>query len=259
VYDVANPELTPEQQQQYQLLNTQYRNLFGSGNFGDFDYNAYLNDPRYSQTIWGTASQGGNQAQKQQALTALTNFFSGVGPGAVGGDKGFTPIDPKPFFDPLRGDIDKYAGQSLMNQNAQINQARTNATNQATEAFAGTGLGRSGVAAQTFQGIAERGASEMEEASRGIEQARTAAQLALSMKEAEFSISEQLSGRQWNQEQIMSAIGFQRSLWGMQFQSDIRESEEDWTDTWGPVIGAALGAAGSFVPTGGGGSTTNYY
>lgn len=227
--------LTPEQQQQYQILNTRYRNLFGSGNFGDFDYQAYLNDPKYSETIWGTATRGDNSGAKQQALQELINFFK------ESQNPSFQTIDPKPYFDPLRGDIDKYAGQSLTNQYAAINQASQGAEGRATEALAGTGLGRSGVAVNTFQGIAERRADSMEAAARGVEDARARAQLAISMKEAEFAISEQLGQRGWNLQNIQDAVSFQRDLWRMQFQSDIQQSEEDWSDTWGPVIGAALG------------------
>lgn len=233
-------ELTPEQQQQYQILNTKYRNLFGSQNFGDFDYQAYLNDPRYSQTIWGTASQGGNQAAKQQALQDIVNFFKEQQ------NPAFKPIDPKPYFDPLRGDIDKYAGQSLTNQYAAINQSSAGAEDRLTEALAGTGLGRSGVAQNALTGIAQHRSEAMEAAARGVEDARARAQLAISMKEAEFSISEQLAGRGWNLSQIQDATNFQRDLWRMQFESDLRESEEDWSSTWGPVIGAAIGSAGGF-------------
>jgi hypothetical protein len=241
---VANPNLTPEQQAQYQLLNTRYRNLFGSSNFGDFDYQAYTSDPTYSQRIWSIATQGGNQQQKQQALSEITDFWKNVQ------SPNFQTIDPKPYFDPLRGDIDKLAGQSLQNAQGQISQNYTNAQNQASNALAGTGFGRSGVAVNAFQGLAERGANELSDAAQGIEEARAKAQLAISMKESEFALSEQLAGRSWDLSNIKDAVAFQRQLWGMQFESDLQQSEEDWADTWGPVIGAALGTV-SF-PIGGG-------
>lgn len=231
-----NPNLTPEQQAQYNILNSKYRSAFGS-NFSDFDYNQFQNDPKYSQYVWGRANELGQRGD--QAVQDLLNFFKEAS------NPSFKTIDPKPYFDPLRGQIDQLAATGTQNAQALINRSSQDAEGRLTEALAGTGLGRSGVAQTAFSDIQERRVGEMEDAASRIEERRQGQQLELLMKEQEFQISEQLSQRGWTLDQIQSALQFQRGLWSSQYESELRESEEDWTDTWGPVIGAALGTAGT--------------
>jgi len=241
-------DLNPQQQEEYKRLNAEYRALFGAGNFGDFDYNAYLNDPKYAQTVQGTIYQGGNRTQKQLALNKLTDFFKGVGPGQ--NEERFQPIDLNPIFDKLGGEINKSADQSLLAQQEAIQRRSERSQEQAKYALAGTGLGQSGVAADTFQGIGQEAVQQERQAAQNVEIARSNAQNELNFKRAQMEYAESLRVLEWKEEDIRAALDFDRMLYKMQFGTDeaLRLEEQaggGWEDVFAGIVdlGSQVGSA----------------
>lgn len=234
----------------YQRLNSAYRAAFGAGNFGDFDYDAFMSDPKYSGNIYDTimaepSGRTSNVGLKAKALDDLLRYFEQQQNGS-----GFEPMDLRGLFDPLREKIGQAGEEAKSRVASDINRSARGSTERATEALAGTGLGRSGVAAQTFTGIQEQRQDLMAKAQGQIDQAVMAQELETYRKEAELEYQEKLMERNWDLKQIEDALQFDRQLMLMAFQADAQYTEESWWDSWGSVLGTVAGIGLMFVPGG---------
>jgi hypothetical protein len=123
-----------------------------------------------------------------------------------------------------------------MSAKRDISQAYRGASERASESLAGTGLGRSGVAANVFQGIETSRAGAVERALGKIEEARVGAQADVSMKEAQFDLSQKLAEQGWDAENIQNAIAFMRQMRFEEYQYQLAEeygpSEfQQWMDS----------------------------
>jgi hypothetical protein len=163
---------------------------------------------------------------------------------------GISDIDLGGIFDPLRGNINELSAQSLRNQKANIGRAAEGAQDRAAEGLAGTGLGRSGVAAQQFQGIATRQQELLASAEGQVEEQRLKAMFQIGFKEAQAEHELALGDLNYTRQQIADALGFDRLLFQMQFQAEIdmelaaAQNDGGWFDD---LIGIAT-AALPFVP-----------
>jgi hypothetical protein len=155
-------------------------------------------------------------------------------------------------FDPLKSEINKLSEQGLQAQKQELSRAGRGAERVASEALAGTGLGRSGVAAQTFSDIGRQKVESLEKITSQAEQARQAALLDLEFKKAQLTYNDELAKRNFTLEQRQDALEFDRQMFMMQFQADMqRQAEEAAGGGFGDFLsglGTLAGIASDVVP-----------
>lgn len=242
--------LDPNAYQTYQNLNARFRSAFGSNNFGDFDFNAYMTNEAYRNNINSTAGQfdGGVGGAKQMAermsvLQEMNQFFQG-NPGQA-----FQEIDPSEAMDALREQVGGLADQQRTNAQRDVNYAYDGAEDRASEALAGTGLGRSGAAAQGFERIAAQRAAAEAGALGGIEANRLAAMENIAFQEANFKLDQKLRGQGWDLEMAQATVNLQHQMQMLerQYQLEDEYNPSSWFDTFGGFLDLALGAADTYL------------
>ena len=237
--------LDPGAYAQFQQLNARWNSLFPS--FSNFDYSRYLNDPGYAAEIQHNISSNprgdiDNRASKAQAFQEMLDFF-GKQSGAAGSV--FPKITDEQitgYFDPLRSQTNELAGQQRQQVSGDINRASAGATQGATEALAGTGLGRSGVAANTFQGIETNKANATAGALDKVETARVQQQLAITAQEQSFKMDQDLRKQGFEVQDIQSMKNFWQQISMMNFESAAAFEPSSWLDTFGGIVDLAVGS-----------------
>jgi hypothetical protein len=197
-----------------------------------------------------TQEEWDNLSPKTQAL--LRSQGHTPLPGTSTFDLSGGSIDIDAIFAGLKGEIDALIDQQIQAGRADISLGSARAQDLARESFAGSGLGRSGLAAGTFSGIAQAREGKLEGLTQGLRAKGAAAQLAVSDKAAALEFAEQLRERGENEEDIRSALNFQRQMALRRFQSslEIAANEPTFWEEWGPIfeivgnIGAAYVGAG---------------
>lgn len=238
----------------YRSLNANFRSLFGPS-FGDFDYQAYLNDAAYRQNIddfaFSTAreSDKSRQPARYAALQQLKEYFERNTQGGTYEQTGGR-IDVEGIFNPLKDQLAALTEQQIRLGRGEIAQGAERARKYATESLAGTGLGRSGVAAQTFQGIETEAARQGEKLGQEARLREAQGKLAIDQQIAQLSYSEELRKRGIKEQDIREAAGFYRQLQGLQYQTMLQmaATDDSWWDDWMPVFETIAGIGLSFVP-----------
>lgn len=243
-YNPANLSswLTPQQYAQYQRLNAEFRGAFGS-NFGDFNWAEYLANPQatdyQASTVRNSDPQSlANQQRRSQALANIKNFFSQV-------QEAPQQIDPTPYFDKARSEIGDLYDQQRIQATGDINRAFRGGENRATEALAGTGFGRSGVAVNEFQNLEGQRTSAEASALSSVETARLATEQKLAFDQMQFSLNQELLDQGWEKQMIDDALNFQRQMQLANFQAALQYEPSSWLETFGSLaeIGANIGLA----------------
>jgi hypothetical protein len=253
-YQYANyqQQLGDSAYNEFKHLERQFANAFGS-NFGQFSYEAWLNDPEYAQRIQNQLGHGVNATDKQQAYQALQDFWQKQTQGSsveqsiedAGG-----PLDVQALFGPVKAGIGEYADQARQQGSADINRLSAGAERRAQEGLAGTGLGRSGAAAGGFAAIGNERTGAIERLLGQVNDYEMRAKSAVDQKVAELQHQDYWRKLGMTAEEIRSATQFQRSLYTMEFQSLLQadaEAQKDWWDSWGGVLTSSLGAIGGFA------------
>ncbi len=227
--------LSPQQWDQFNLLNRQFQNAFG-GDFGNFDYYQYLTNPEYARRIDYQASVSGkgpqgmiNQQQRSQALNNMLNFFQQI---AGQPEK----IDPSPIFDRVRGEIDALTGQRRKQVSGDVNRAFAGAETRVAESLAGTGLGRSGAAVSEFSNVATQRAMAEAGALERVESERLATEQHLAFQEMQFDLNQELIEQGYEQKMLDDALNFNRQLQLMSFEAALQYEPSSWLETFGTVI-----------------------
>lgn len=228
----------------FQQLNAQWNALFPS--FQNFDYNAVINNPQVAQAIQRNISERpsgdiDNRAAKQQVFQQMMDFF-GKATGATG--KIFPKIgdeEIRALYDPLRGGVNELAGQARRQVAGDINRASAGATERATEGLAGTGLGRSGVAARQFSGIEEQRALQTSGALERVESARMQQQLQIDQAEQNFRIQQELSEQGFDIDSIRAEQAFNYQLMAMNFEAALQYDPGSWLDNFGDIVDIGVG------------------
>lgn len=254
-YDYGNYS-SYSQDPTYRSLNTNFRSLFGSS-FGDFDYNAYLSDAAYRKNIddfaFSTAreSDKARQPARFAALQQLREYFER---GTQGGtfEQSGGEVDVRGIFEPLKAELGRLTDMQIRLGRGEISQGAERARKTATESLAGTGLGRSGVAAQTFQGIETEASRQTEKLGQEARLREAQGQFQIESQIRQLAYSEELRERGMNEQDIRDAAGFYRQLQGMQYQSMLEQAAQDdsWWDDWAPVFETLAGIGLMFVPGG---------
>lgn len=267
-YDQTN--LTPGEQERIARLNTQFNQYFGHGvsgysGFGanevfrktygmergqagvdqGFDISRYRQDPQYRQFV---EKMAGQNPVARKSLDDILNFYEQ----RPGGYQAFQSTDLSKIFDPLRGEIGKISDESLQRAKGEISKSTAGAEERATEALAGTGLGRSGVAQEGFADIGKQRIQAIENVTAAAEQRRSEAMLNLEFQKAQLQYQEELSKRNFSHEQIQDALGFDRTLFQMQFGAALQESmqpdEPGFFESFlGSVLPTALNIGAGFL------------
>ena len=204
---------------------------------GGFDISRYQSDPQYRRFIEQIAGQS---PISRKALDDVLDFYEQ----RPGGYQSFKPTDLGAIFDPLRGEIGKISDQSLQRAKGEISKSTAGAEQRATEALAGTGLGRSGVAQAGFSDIGERRVQAIADVTAAAEERRSQALLNLEFQKAQLQYQEELAKRNFSQEQIRDAMSFDRALFTMQYQTALQESlQPDEPGFFESFLGAVLPTA----------------
>lgn len=240
--------LSPAEYEQYLALNSAFRQAYGAGNFGDFDYYDYLTNPETQRIINETMNAMPTGAEdrrpmKQKALQDLIDFFQR----RSGGPQGFNRIDIGGLIDPLRAESNQLADTALQTGRARISQAFEGGTERATEALAGTGLGRSGVGVETILGSELRRSAAQTAFENDVEMERANRQYQLAVEEMKLKLSEDLAQRGYEQGFIEDAQKFQEALLLQSFQNAANYDPGSWLDTVGSVVDIGVDLA-SIIP-----------
>lgn len=237
------------QDPEFQRLQAQFSGAFG-GSFPTFSYEAWLSDPNYRTRIY---EQAGRSPARSPVLQEILDYFKKKTEGSTFEQSGGS-IDVAGIFNPLKDELSKLTEQQIRLGRADISQGAERARKYATEGLAGTGLGRSGVAAQTFQGIETKAADQQQQLSEGARLRETQGRMAIDQQIAQLSYQEELRKRSINEQDIQGATDFYRQLYALQYKSMLEQAAQDeggsWWDTWGPVFEIAAGVGLSFVPGG---------
>lgn len=179
-----------------------------------------------------------NQAGIQRLRTSRgTSTFWGAG----------GPIDVEAIFGPLKGQIDELTRQSTQAGRASITRGAQQAEEFASESLAGTGMGRSGIGAGTFQRIGQGVAEKIEASDAAVRQRGDEAKMKVDEQAATLQFAEGLRERGYNEEDIRSAINFRRQMALAELQSslEIAANEPTFWEEWSPLfeIVGNIGAA----------------
>ena len=245
-------------QREYDKLNEQFSSEF-------WDPGNYFFDPAaggeggaavlaaYKDFI---ASDPDRSIGRQEALKNMLDFLDRRG--NTDEIQAGKQIDFSPIFDKFGGTIDQTAAASLRvndltqaNALGQINRGATGAADRASEALAGTGLGRSGAAASKFQGIETTRQNldasviaQTDVRAAQIEQGRVDAQRQLAFNRGKVEMSEMLHERGWLEEDRRIAEAYYNMLGAMQFEYNLNQEDDDWLD----YVAAAADVVDAFVP-----------
>jgi hypothetical protein len=249
----ADPELEKQIRGHpaYSRMEAQFHLHFGA----DKDFFRYLTDGAYATQVFeGRFRENPNAdvaARIHGFVTGELRFFRRE----LESLQAFEPIDLDPIFDPLRGEVSNIAAQGLQARKSAIGRESAGAQTRAAEGLAGTGLGRSGVAAQQFSDISTRTQDLLAGAESEVETQRLQAMFQIGLKQAQTEYSEELAERNYTLEQINDALAFDRELFMMQFgaelQAELAADESSW---FADLLGFAQGyiefnaaVAGAFV------------
>ncbi len=252
--------LSPEEFAQFQSLNAEWNRLFPS--FQNFDFNAFSNNLGGSRdkimsniAQVGNDSQGHQNARDKAAILKRMNEFFGNRQ-AFGGQ--FPKIDDATIsglFDPLRQGVDASADALRTQTTGDINRAAAGATERSTEALAGTGLGRSGVAATNLSGIESQRATQTAGAMAQIESARQQQIAQIQGQEVNFRIQQELSEQGFDVDSIRSVQAFNQQLMLMNFEARLNFDPGSWLDTFGEIVDIGVGVTAlALAPSTGGAS-----
>lgn len=198
----------------YSSTERHFYSIFGAQE----DFGKYLSDPNYRRYIESLGKPGWNSTSPE--LQTLLSAAS------------FKPIDVASIYEPLKGEIGEMAEASRMAQRQQIGAAARGAEEQATEALAGTGLGRSGVAAQQFGDIQQRKQDILARTEGEIEQQRLRAMFEVSLKQANTEYAEQLRAAGFSEQMVRDALNFDRMLYQMQFGAELQAELQEQGGGW---------------------------
>ena len=243
---MANDAQSARSNPDFLRLERQFFQLFGS----DKDFFQYLSDPNYANSLVpigaeNSRSLSGAAVQASDTLASFRGEASLLAKTLAAGSA-FEKIDLDPIFDPLRSDINAQAAQSLTAQKAAIGRESAGAQTRATEGLAGTGLGRSGVAAQQFSNISTRTQDLRAKATDKVEAARLAALVKIGYAQSQAEYKEALLDRNYTLQQINDALAFDRLLFQMQFQAELdtelaaAQNDGSWFDDLIGIATAAL-------------------
>lgn len=243
-------------QQRYQQLEQQFKQYVPEGDFQTF----LLNPDAFKQKIaaaGGGAFAGGAQAfaQLSQGARDLRLMEGGLDAITSGGGLGTTfdraggAIDAASIFGPLKQQIDELTQENIRLGRAAVTRGAAQAKEFASESFAGTGLGRSGMAAGTFQRLGQETAGKLEETEMGALARGQAAKLAVDDRVAQLQFSEQLRERGMNEEDIRSATNFYRQMEYARFNMELAMAaqEPSFWEEWGPVFDIVGSIGGAVV------------
>lgn len=224
-------------------LQSQFSAAFGAQNFPEFDYQKFLTDPAYAGNIYGVLNSGSVEGRpaKAAALNELLAYFKAKTEPSQFEESGGT-IDVEAIYAPLRERISELSAQQLQAGRADISRGAARATDVAQEALAGTGLGRSGVAAQSISGIASEAAQRQEAFGERVRGREMAAQLALEKQIRTLQYQEEFTERGANLEEARRAAEQQYYLDSLQFQALIQvaaEGDTSFWEDWGGVFEVA--------------------
>jgi len=162
-----------------------------------------------------------------------------------------TGIDFASIFGDLKAQVDALTQQQLLLGRSDISQGAARATDVANEAFAGSGLGRSGVAAGTFQNIAQKRESDLQRFSQSArlqgDQAKLAIDETVSRLEADQKIREFESDEE--QRRHVRNVKSQMELMTRESLLTIAANDSTFWEEWGPVFDL-IGGAVSLIPGG---------
>lgn len=218
---------------EFQRLNAQFSAVFPG--LTGFNYRAYLTDPSYARKVHNAV---GGDPGRQRALDEILRTSGRLLEGTEF-DKAGGTIDVEALYAPLRERLGQLTEQQLRAGSAEISRGAAGATEQAQEALAGTGLGRSGVAAQSFSNIASEAAQRQEGFRERVRERGAAAQIEVDRQVAQLKYQEAFTKRGANLEDSRRAAEQQYYLDQLQFTTllDIATQEDSsfWED-WGPVF-----------------------
>jgi hypothetical protein len=239
------------QDPEFQALQSSFASAFGSS-FPTFSYEAYQADPGYREGIKNQIFRDGpgSARGRTEILAEMVDFFERKQAETrdifeeTGG-----AIDVSGIYGDLSDDVRKVAERQLAGGRAELSRTTAGAQDQAREAIAGTGLGRSGVQAGTARQIAERQAGAFERLGEATRARQAEAETAIAQRIADLTYSEELRQRGMSEETIRSAIQFQRLMTQMETEYKYQQAlqEKDWWDYLAPVLQIGGYVAGSYA------------
>jgi hypothetical protein len=207
----------------------------------DFSLDRFLSDESYRNSLQARANINLLPGTKRETDEELSRLL-GLSTSEQQAKGAFEKIDLAPIFDPLKGDINQITGQQLQSSKANISRQAAGAQERATEGLAGTGLGRSGVAAQQFGEVEGRRQDLLAGAEQEIEARRLQALFKVSQAQAQAEYSEELQKRGWTLKQVDDALGFDRQLFAMQFGAELQaELEGDASSLFADLVDIGTG------------------
>jgi hypothetical protein len=242
--------MTQQQWSEYQALNAEFRSAYG-GDFGNFDYYDYLNNDATRKNVDyfannardGSAGANANMVRRQQALSAMTEFFGRAG----GGMYDFQKVDASGHFQDMQNEVGALAKQQRQQVGGDINRQYAGAQDRTKEALAGTGYGRSGVAVGAAAGIEQARASATAGAMEKITSQEMAVHQKIAFDESQFNIAQDLKEQGFDTQMIQDTLNFRRSMEMKNFEAALAYEPTSWWDTYGEPISAAVDVAAMFV------------
>ena len=219
------------QDPQFKRLQTEFAAAFGPS-FPTFSWEAYTSDADYARRINEQIGMDASRAPgRQSALDAIRNYFTlntEPTPFDLGGGK----IDVEKLYGPLRDQVGKLAEGQIKSGTETITREAERARRMATEGLAGTGLGRSGVAAGTFQGLESERAGRVSDLTNQVRQRESETQFAISQQIADLKMKEELRQRGADEAFINSALDARRAMDMMSYQTMLDIAKDDASSSW---------------------------
>jgi hypothetical protein len=234
--------MTEEQKRQLQLLQVQFRQYFLGGS-EDFDINRYLNDPSYSQLIQTQLERDpSRQDSKNQALQSILNFYQ-----TLNSSPDLSNINVQGIFRPLQEKIPQLAEQSRREGLTDVSQQFEGAEKRATEALAGTGLGRSGAGVGVQLGVQRERSRAVERLLNNIRTEQVRSELAVTQKISELEFQKQMVEAGMEFDFIQSALQHQRTLEQITHQGLVQAALQPESDWWDQYVMPLLDLGGTLV------------